>query len=332
MDAMVFKGVSEQLVSGLRKGLIGIALVLISGTLGYRVIEQWNWLDSFYMTVITVSTVGHMEVQPLSDAGRLFTIALIFIGVGVMAYCLTRIAEFMLQRIVSNVFGRRSMMKKISQMKNHTIVCGYGRTGRRVVSELQAVDRPYVVVEANEDIARELNEAGIPHIVGDATEEETLHEANICEADSLVAALESDPDNLFLTLSASGMCADLRVIVRVNDPGSARKFQKAGAARVVSPIASGANQIAQLIIRPAVVDLVELVTQDSNIAMQVFEHRVDEQSDMLDKSLSEARVRQTLGGMVIAIKHPTGRTVFDPDPDTRLQLDDTLVVIRQTET
>lgn len=332
MDTMTFKGINEQLISGLRKGVIGIFMVLLFGTVGYRIIEHWNWLDSFYMTVITVSTVGITEVHPLSDAGRLFTATLIFVGVGVMAYCLTRITEFLFQRSLSNVFGRRSMMKKVKHMKQHTIVCGYGRTGYRVVSELEAAGKAFVVIDENEEVAKRLNDQGIPYILGDATEEEVLTEANICEADSLVAALDSDPDNLFLTLSASGMCPSLRVIARVHEPESARKFQKAGAARVVSPIASGANQIAQLIIRPSVVDLVELVTQDRSIAMQVFEHPIDEKSEILGKTLSEARVRQTLGGMVIAIKNTAGQTLFDPGPDTRLKLGDTLVAIRQPET
>ena len=136
----------------------------------------------------------------------------------------------------------------------------------------------------------------------------------------------------FTTLTASGLCSTLRIIARVHDPENTRKFQKAGATRVVSPIASGANQIAQLITRPSVVDLVELVTRDKSIAMQVFEYPVNEESDMLGKTLSEARVRQTLGGMVIAIKHSAGQTAFDPGPDTRLQLGDTLVAIRQPET
>jgi len=328
---MRHKGINEQLVSSLRKGFIGIALVLVFGTVGYRIIEEWNWLDSFYMTVITVSTVGITEVHPLSDAARLFTTILIFVGVGVMAYCLTRIAEFMFQRSLANVLGRRTMMKKIAQMKQHTIICGYGRTGSRVVAELQAANKPFVVIEQNEEIAKRLEEQSIPCIADDAIEEETLDAANICKADSLVAALGSDAENLFLTLTASGLCSNLRIIARVHDPENTRKFQKAGATRVVSPIASGANQIAQLITRPSVVDLVELVTRDKSIAMQVFEYPVDEESDMLGKTLAEARVRQTLGGMVIAIKHPTGQTAFDPGPDTRLQLGDTLVAIRQPE-
>lgn len=223
------------------------------------------------------------------------------------------------------------MMKKIAKLKQHSIICGYGRTGARVVAELQAASKPFVVIEENEDIIKRLDEQSIPYIAGDATEEEILDAANICQADSLVAALDSDPENLFLTLTANGLCDDLRVIVRVHDPDNMRKFQKAGASRVVSPISTGASQIAQLITRPSVVDLVELVTQEKSIALQVFEHPIEKDSDMLGKTLAEARVRQALGGMVIAIKHPNGHTAFDPGPDTCIKLDDILVAIRQPE-
>ena len=322
---------NEQLVSGLRKGLVGIALVLLFGTIGYRVVEGWNWLDAFYMTVITISTVGITEVHPLSDAGRLFTSILIFGGVGVMAYCLSRLAEFMFQRSITNVLGRRAMIKKLSQMKNHIIICGYGRTGSCVVDELQTAKKPFVVIEENEEHVARLEELGIPHLIGDATEEETLEEAHICEADSLVAALDSDAENLFLTLTAVGLCDKVRVIARVHDPDNARKFRKAGATRVVSPISSGASQIAQLLTRPSVVDLVELVTKDKSIALQVFEHLIEEGSDLLGKTLAEARVRQILGSMVIAVKHTDGSTAFDPGPETRLNLGDVLVAIRQSD-
>ncbi|MEA2069616.1 MAG: potassium channel protein [Verrucomicrobiota bacterium] len=323
------KVINRQLVSGLRKGFVGIALVLAFGTLGYSFIEGWGWLDSFYMTVITISTVGITEVHPMSDVGRLFTSLLIFVGVGVMAYCLTRVAEFMFQRSITNVLGRRAMMKKIAQMKQHAIICGYGRTGSRVVAELQAANKAFVVIEEDEELAKRMEDQDIPYILGDATEEETLEDANICEADSLVAALDSDAENLFLTLTANGLCDRLRVIARVHDPDNSRKFRKAGAHRVVSPISTGANQIAQLLTRPSVVDLIELVTKDKSIALQVFEHTIDEKSEMLGKTLSEARVRQTLGSMVIAVKHPDGSTAFDPGPQTRLNIGDILVAIRQ---
>ncbi len=328
---MLNQVINQQLMSGLRKGLVGIALVLLFGTIGYSLVEGWNLQDSFYMTVITISTVGITEVHPLSDAGRMFTTLLIFVGVGVMAYCLTRLAEFMFQRSITNVLGRRTMMKKIAQMKQHAIICGHGRTGSRVVAELLAANKSFVVIEENEDEIKRLDELGIPHIVGDATEEDTLESARISEADALVAALDSDAENLFLTLTASGLCSNLRVIARVHDPDNTRKFHKAGAHRVVSPISTGANQIAQLLTRPSVVDLVELVTNDKSIALQVFEYTIDEESDMLGKTLSEARVRQTLGSMVIAVKHSDGTTAFDPGPETRLNLDDVLVAIRQSD-
>jgi len=323
--------INQELASGLRKGLFGIAMVLIFGTLGYSFIEGWGWLDAFYMTVITISTVGIMEVHPLSDAGRLFTALLIFVGVGVMAYSLTRVAEFMFQRSLTNVLGRRTMMKKIAQMKQHAIICGYGRTGSRVVAELEAAKKKFVVIEQNEDEIKRLSELGIPYIAGNATDEDILESANICDADALVAALDSDAENLFLTLTASGLCSGLRVIARVHDPENARKFRKAGAHRVVSPISTGANQIAQLLTQPSVVDLVELVTKDRSIALQVFEYTIEESSEILGKPLSEARVRQTLGSLVIAIKHANGSTAFDPGPETPLRLGDTLVAIRQPE-
>lgn len=328
---MRFKGINDLLAAGLRKGIVGIAMVMLIGVVGYRVIEGWNWSDSFYMTILTVSTVGFAEPHKLSEAGRIFTALLIFFGVGLMAYCLTRLVEFLFQRSLTNVLGRRTMMKKIGQLKKHSIICGYGRTGSRVVAELQAANKPFVVIEEAEDIIRRLDEQGVPHIAGDATEEETLEAANICHADALVAALDSDPENLYLTLTASGLCDTLRIIARVHDPESTRKFHKAGAKRVVSPISSGASQIAQLITRPSVVDLIELVTTDKNIALQVVEYPLDENSEMLGKTLAEARVRQTLGCMVIAIKHPDNRTDFDPGPDTRLRLGDTLIGIRQPE-
>lgn len=223
------------------------------------------------------------------------------------------------------------MMKNIEKMKKHVIICGHGRTGSRVAAELQSAKKPFVVIEENEEELKRLDEQGIPYIAGDATEEETLEAANICEADSLVAALDSDAENLFLTLTASGLCKNVRVIARVHEPDNARKFRKAGAARVVSPISSGASQIAQLVTRPSVVDLIELVTKDKSIALQVFEHTIDAESKMLGKSLSEARVRQTLGSMVIAVKHRDGSTAFDPGPETRLALGDTLVAIRQSD-
>jgi len=328
---MKFKSLNQLLRAGFRNGLIAIFVIIFCGMFGYRFIEGWSWSDSLYMTVLTVSTVGLREVHPLSFSGRLFTILLIVFGSGFMAYCVARIVELLFQRSLSNALGRKNMMKKIAQLKDHVILCGYGRTGSSVATELQDAGKPFVVVENNEEIVRRLEEQGLPHVAGDASEESVLEAANVAKADSLVAALESDAENLFLTLTSGSMNPGLRIIVRVHDPDNARKFRKAGASRVVSPIASGANQIAQLVTRPAVVDLVELVTRDKNVALQVFEHPIEEGSEMAGKTIAEARLRQALGCMVIAIKHPGGHTGFDPGPDVRLHAGDVLVAIRRPE-
>ncbi len=176
---MRMRGINEQFRSGLRKGLIGIGIVMLTGVTGYRLIEGWSWADCFYMTVITVSTVGYGEVHALSGAGRTLTILLIFIGVGLMAYCLTHLVEFLFQRSITNVLGRKIMLNKITKLKQHAIICGYGRTGARVVAELQAANKPFVVIEENEDIIKRLDEQNIPYIVGNATEEEILEAANV---------------------------------------------------------------------------------------------------------------------------------------------------------
>jgi voltage-gated potassium channel len=319
--------VSKKLSAGLIKGVLGIGLIILAGTIGYRIIEHWSWIDALYQTVITISTVGSMEVHPLSQEGRIFTMLLILFGVGTATFCVTLLMEFLLQRSLTNVLGRKLMNKKIRLMKNHTIICGCGRTGSRIIEQLHAADIDFVVIENNEEIAKRLQESDVPHILGDATDEEVLVAANIAEAESLVAALSSDADNLYLTLTANGLSEKLRIIARVNDPDSGRKLKRAGASRVVSPVSSGANQIAQLITSPSLVDLVELVTKDRSIALQIQEHPINEESPLLNKTLAEGHVRQVLGSMVIAVRRASGRTTFDPPPHTRLQLGDALITI-----
>jgi len=328
---MKFKGKNDQLIMSLRWSLLGISVVTSVGVLGYYYIEEWTWIDSFYMTIITISTVGLNSPLPLSAEGKIFTVLIIFFGVGIMAYFLSRLVEFWFQRSLANVLGRRSMIKKISKLKNHSIICGYGRTGRCVVEELQVTNTPYVVIEKDPAIIQILIDKSIPHIEGNATNEEILEKAGILQADSLVACLNSDPENLYLTLTSSGLAPFLRIIARIHDSESSRKFLKAGACRVVSPVSTGAGQIAQLITRPSVVDLIELVSQNKNIALEVFEYPIDEKNKMLNKTIAEARVRQVLGGMVIAVKHSDGSTTFDPGPEKILKLNDSLVAIRRPE-
>lgn len=224
--------------------LVSVPLLLITlggGLAGYRLLERWPWLDCLYMTVVTVSTVGFAEVHPLSPAGRLFTMGLILGGVTAAAFALSGLLELVLQRQVRALLGRRSMEKTIDKLQGHLIVCGYGRTGALVAHDLRAAGRAFVVVENDPARAAEITQAGMLVLQGDATDEGVLRQAGIDRADALVAALPTDADNLMLTLTARGLHRALRIVVRAENQGVARKLTWAGASQVVSPHVTGAR-------------------------------------------------------------------------------------------
>ena len=303
--------------------------VLLAGTMGYYWIEGWPLSECLYMTVITVSTVGFEEVHPLSRDGHLFTVLLIFFGVTAAALSISALFEYFILRGLTTLFGRNKMDKYIQKLSRHTIICGCGRTGRYIARDLRKAKKPFVVIENDPDKMSWMENEGVPFIQGDASDEDLLESAGIEKAEALVAALSKDADNLFLTLSARSLNSELRIIARVEDPDSGRKFMKAGATRVVSPFSTGANRIVQLLTRPAAVDLIELVDGHKNLALEVNEIVVEEKGKLDGKTLAEARVRQTLGCMVFAIKHSSGETVFDPDPEMKLVPGDVLVAIQQ---
>lgn len=308
-----------------------VLTVMAFGTAGYRWIEQWPLIQCLYMTVITVSTVGFQEVGPLSPEGRMFTILLIIFGVSAVAFSISVLFEYFVLRGLTNIFGRNKMDKQIEHLNRHTIICGYGRMGYYIARDLSAMQKPFIVIENNPERIRLLEEENQLFIQGDAADESLLERAGISKAEALVATLGKDADNLFLTLSARSLNHDLHIIARVEDPDSTRKFIKAGATQVVSPFSTGANRIVQLLTRPAVVDLIELVTRHENLALEVCEIRVEEKSNLAHKTLAEARVRQTLGCMVFAIKRPNGETVFDPGPELKLKPGDILVAIQKPQ-
>lgn len=303
--------------------------VLIIGTFGYRWIEDWPLIDCLYMTVITVSTVGFDEVHALSHDGQVFTILLIFFGVTTAALSLTAIFEYFVLRGLTNLFGRSKMDKKIEKLSHHIIICGYGRTGYYIARDLLKLGKPFVVIETDPERIKMLEQDDILFVSGDPSDEDLLASVGVTKADALVAALGKDADNLFLTISARSLNREMQIIARVEDPDNSRKFMKAGVTQVVSPFSTGATRIVQLLTRPAVVDLIELVTQRENLALEVCEIAVDEKSNLAHKTLVESRVRQTMGCMVFAIKRPGGETLFDPDPQIRIEPGDVLVVIQK---
>jgi voltage-gated potassium channel len=309
--------------------LLLLLTVLTVGTAGYYWIEGWSLSECLYMTTITVSTVGFQEVHPLTRDGQLFTVFLIFFGVTAAALSISALFEYFILRGLSTLFGRKKMDKQIGKLNRHIIICGYGRTGYYIARDLKKTGRSFVVIENDPERVKLLEQENTFFIEGDASDEDLLEAAGIGRAKALVAALAKDADNLFLTLSARSLNLDLHIIARVEDPDSSRKFMKAGASRVVSPFSTGANRIVQLLTRPAAVDLIELVDAHKNLALEVSEIVVEEKSKLDGKTLAEARVRQTLGCMVFAVKRLDGETIFDPDPQTRLQEGDVLVAIQK---
>ncbi len=307
-------------------------LVLFGGTLGYRILEQWRWIDSLYMTVITISTVGFKEVQELSYPGRIFTIILIFAGVGTLGITVSILFEYIFQHQFKLITEKRSMQKKINTLRTHTIVCGYGRMGKIIAEELHRAGKPIVVVESDNVKAEDLERAGMLVIKGDATAETTLQQAGLENAQALVATLGSDADNLFLTLTARGMNQKLDIIARAENDANTRKFTQAGASRVVSPFAIGAGHIVSIITRPSVVDFVDLISGDDDIKLEVLQHAVAEDSPFAEQTLAEGHVRQQLGGMVIAIRKADKTMLFDPPPSTRIETGDRLYVMNAAET
>ena len=300
--------------------------VLVSGTVGYRVVESWTWWESFYMTIITVSTVGYGEVRPLSPEGRIFTTILICLGVGVVAVAASVVFKAIVQHQIVVFMERRGMQKEIKRLTEHIIICGYGSMGRRISNDLLDAGRQVVVIENSAQQADECERDGIYVILGDASEEDILLKAGIERAETLVATLNSDADNLFLTLTARSMNPDLDIIARIEDERNSRKFKQAGASRVVAPIMVGSSRIIRLITRPDVVDFVELISKNRDFQFEIIQVNIEDSSEFVGKTLVEGHVRQRIGGMVLCIQKPTGRVIFDPSPNLEIEVGDTLFV------
>ncbi len=324
------KADGQQMQQSVRCLLLLGALVSF-GVAGYVYIEGWSTTDALYMTLNTVSTVGAGEVRPLSPAGRAFTSLLIFLGVGTFAYLFAKFGEAIFGRQMRNYMERRIMTKQIKKTSGHVVVCGCGRMGVNVIEGLLAKNRPVIAIDNDSDVIDRLIARGIKTILGNATEESVLLEAGVERADTLIATLANDADNLFLTLTARDLNPESTIIVRADSEANERKFTRAGASRVISPQASGANAIVRILTRPGVVDLIELVTGEENLELEVSEHVLAPDDKMAGQTLAEARVRQTLGAMVMAVRRASGHLLFDPAPDARLEGGDTLYLVRATD-
>ncbi|MDZ4177973.1 MAG: potassium channel protein [Coriobacteriia bacterium] len=300
--------------------------VVVGGTVGYSLIEGWSFLDSLYMTVITVATVGFREVHPLSPAGHWFTIALVFAGVGGIAYAIGTIADFMVEgRLVELLEGRR-MAKRISDLSEHYVVVGMGRVGSVVCEALHAQGVPFVVVDRCEECVETAGENGWLYLQGDATSEEVLEAAGVTRAKGLVTALDTDADNLFVALSARGMNPGLYIVARSTSVASEGKILRSGADRVITPNVIGGRRIATSLLNPLVADYLDVATHNEEMEYRLEALRVGESSAMVGRSIRDAHVRDATGAYILAISRE-GVMDSNPAPEQVLRAGDELVAI-----
>lgn len=311
----------------IRGALIALLVLMIVGISGYVYIEDYSALDAFYMTVITLGTVGFSEVKPLDPFGKVFTAILILVGLGIVAYAATSLAQIILE---GKIFRQRRREKKVNTMKDHVIVCGYGRIGRRIVSKLLERDVTFVIIEKDPSVINELEEKRFPYIEGNASEDETLLKTNIGHARCLVTALNSNADNVYVTLTARSMNPDLYIIARSSDSAGQMKLKHAGATRVISPYEIGGAYIANAILRPNVVDFMEVVSEvqsDRRMSLEIDEIVVNASSHFVKKALRETPLRSELNIIVLSIKDANGSVAYNPSPDRTLEVGDTLICI-----
>jgi voltage-gated potassium channel len=311
--------------------VMAVVVVIVLGTLGYIVIEGWTSFDAFYMTITTVATVGYQEIHPLSPAGRLFTIVLIISGVGTLFYLLGNFARLLLEGELRAIFGRYRTEGKMKAMTNHYIVCGYGRMGKRICKELSAKPLPFVVIDKNPDVIAALQREGLMAVEGNATQDDVLIRAGIERAKGVVSVVNTDTENLYIVLTARGLNKDLYIVARAGDEGSEHKLTRAGANRVSSPYHIGGMQMAQALIRPAVMDFLELATQSEYLDLQMEELTVEKGSRFDGRAACDCGLAEDRGLVLIAVKRTSGHLEFNPGPQVLLAGGDKLIVLGQPE-
>ncbi len=316
-------------VRHLKVSIIVLALLITLGIAGYMGIEGWNVLDSLYMTIITLATVGFKEVNTLSDSGKIFTMGLIVLGVSVLGYIVGSLAQIMFEGQIQRIVGRKKVEKKIEALRNHYIVCGFGRMGALICREFSAKPLPFVVVEKDTDVIEKLESDEYLYLRGDATDDDTLLKAGIKRAKGLISVVASDTENVYITLTARGLNPDLFILARSGDEGSDIKLKRAGASKVVSPYLIGGNRMAQAVLRPNVVDFIEIATGREHLELQMEEIIIPDDSGFIGETLVSSGFRKETGVMIVGIKKSNGSMVFNPESHSTIEKQDTLIVLGQ---
>ena len=304
---------------------LALLLLFITGTIGYSLLEGWSAMDGFYMTFLTLTTIGFAEVHELSTAGRFFTIFIAFVGIGSVAFVAARSAQLL---VASESLRQRQNTRKIRNMKDHYIISGYGRIGRRVAEDLKVSNKPFVVIDRSEEQVEGIQEADMAAVLGDSEDEDTLLRAGIERARGLIITLPEDATNVFVTLLARELNPNLFILARTNDVRNRRKLMQAGAHKVVAPADVGADRMAQVILRPHVDQFIEQVLKTSTLGLQMDEVTVEPEAPLAGNSLAASNFRQQFDAIVIAILNgETGDMNFNPGPQDPIHAGDVLIVL-----
>lgn len=304
---------------------------IMFGTMSYYFLEDMPLFDSFYMTIITISTVGFSEIRPLSYIGRIITILVIGTGVSIGAYTISALISLIIEGELAKTFGRKKLEKQISKLEGHYIICGFGRIGSLICEELHSHNIKFVVIERDPVTIERLKNERYLYIDKDATSEDALIFAGIMKAKGVVTAVRSDVDNVYITLTAKGLRPDIFILSRASDEKAEVKLKRAGATMVVSPYLIGGRRMAQVIIRPTVVDFIDIAMMDKHLGLIMEEARVKEGSKLIDKNLIESNLRKEFGIIIVAIKKCSGEMIFNPLPKEKLEANDIIVALGKKE-
>ena len=304
-----------------------LSLTLIIGTIGFRVLDGYPLFDAFYMTLITITTVGYDEVHPLSRAGRIFDCFLILFGVMVMFSAIGAMTQTIIELELQNRYGRRRTKRMIDRMHDHFIVCGFGRVGRNASFELQRAKAPFLVMDRNEQRIERAVQFGMLAVLADATHDDCLREAGVLRAQGLVAALPSDAENLFVILSAKTLNPKLNVVTRASEEEAGEKLRRAGADTVFAPYTIAGQRLAHALVRPHVMEFLGFANNPDGSKIMMEQMRVARGTEFDAKILRDMHLRRDLGVILLAVRKEDGRMLFNPPLETKVCAGDHLIVI-----
>ncbi len=306
--------------------------LLFGGAFGYMILENTGFWMGMYLTVITVFTVGYGDIVPIHPSGRVFTVFLVISSVSFVMYTFSKITETMIEGELRGLYKRRKMNKQISRLRDHYIVCGFGRIGKEICKILQEHHRPFLVIEKDEEESKSLDELQYMRLEGDAADDDVLQSAGIDRANGLVSVVASDADNLYITLTARGLNPNLYIMARSSGgPGVQTKLKRAGASKVISPYSIGARRMAHLIVRPTVSDFIDLTMRAGELDLMMEELKVSAASHLNGKNLIESEIRKKYDVIVVAIKRQDGVMLFNPRSETVIMAGDILIVLGANE-